>query len=75
MKSEAQAPLWVSLSNTEFLSDLNSAQIGELIRLFAQYLEDSYGPTIQTWCLRNEAEHANRIDRDLIRYNLNQHSV
>lgn len=75
MNTEAQAPLWATLAQENYLSELSSVQLTALIKIFAEYLENSCGPSIQTWHLRNEAEHANRVHRDLVRHNISRHLV
>ena len=73
MSSENKTPLWVRVLQHETLSNLNADEVGQFALIVAKYLEDMYGPTIQTWCLRSDAEHAFRVRRDLMRHSINQH--
>lgn len=75
MSTKNQPPLWARVCQHETLSKLNTDDVAQFAIVVAQYLEDMYGPTIHTWCLRSEAEHAFRVRRDLMRRSVNQHSA
>lgn len=72
METEDRSPLWVYISTHEKFSKLDPEDIAQLILIVAKQLEESYGPTIHTWSLRNEAEHAFRVHRDLVRHSLKE---
>lgn len=74
MSEKNQPPLWARVCQHETLSKLDTDVVGQFALVVAKYLEDAYGPTIHTWCLRSEAEHAFRVRRDLMRRRINQHS-
>lgn len=73
MNSDNRIPLWAAISQQDKLSNTSADDIAQIILIIAEQLEDYYGPTIQTWFLRNEAQHALRVKRDLMRHSINQH--
>jgi len=75
MSKKNQPPLWARVCQHETLSKLDTDVVGQFALVVAKYLEDAYGPTIHTWCLRSEAEHAFRVRRDLMRSRVSQHSA
>jgi len=60
MSFDRSTSLWEHIQNQEGLSDLDPMKIAQLLRVISEQFEKMYSPTIHTWYLRTEAEHAER---------------
>lgn len=60
MSAPSEIPLWEHIKSQEGLSDLDPMKIAQLLRVISEQFEKRYSPTIHTWFLRTEAEHAQR---------------
>lgn len=56
-----ELPLWKYIKSQDGLSDLDPMKIAQLLRVISEQFEEMYSPTIHTWYLRTEAEHAQKV--------------